>query len=176
MFTSWTGAVLCSFGFSIIFLGYIVYILLKWLLIFLKSWTSIGYFSNSTASSVTSGWLSLFIQRFQMQVDYMWVGSTEKCTYSIWCQCHVSTSYPGSSTFTREVTYVIGNCTEFNYLRSVHWPEVKHPASFYRIKLKLWRFSDKCDKYYTSGSGDDKKIGIILTLAVDCGKFKMYVY
>jgi hypothetical protein len=40
--------------FSFIKLGYIPYIPLKWLVIFLQSWISTGYFSNSTGSSVTN--------------------------------------------------------------------------------------------------------------------------
>ena len=39
--------------FSFIKLGYILYIPLKRSVIFLQSWTSTGYFSNSTSSSVT---------------------------------------------------------------------------------------------------------------------------
>ena len=41
-------------GFSIIELRYIPYIILKLLVIFLQSWTSTGYFSNSTGSFVTN--------------------------------------------------------------------------------------------------------------------------
>ena len=33
----------------------------KWLVIFLKSWTSTGFFSNSTGSSLSSDWVSPFI-------------------------------------------------------------------------------------------------------------------
>ena len=40
--------------FSFIKLRYILEIPLKWSVIFLQSWTSTGYFSNSTGSSVTS--------------------------------------------------------------------------------------------------------------------------
>ena len=40
--------------FSFIKLGYILYILLKWPIIFLQSWTSTGYSSNSTGSSITN--------------------------------------------------------------------------------------------------------------------------
>ena len=39
---------------SFIKLGYILQIPLKWLVIFLQSWTSTGYFSNSTGSFVTN--------------------------------------------------------------------------------------------------------------------------
>ena len=40
--------------FSYTILGYILWIPLKWSVIFLQSWTSTGYFSNSTGSSVTN--------------------------------------------------------------------------------------------------------------------------
>ena len=43
---------ICQFSF--IKLGYISHIPLKWSVNFLQSWTSTGYFSNSTGSSVTS--------------------------------------------------------------------------------------------------------------------------
>ena len=39
---------------SFLKLGYILYIPLKWPIIFLQSWTSTAYFSNSTGSSVTN--------------------------------------------------------------------------------------------------------------------------
>ena len=41
---------------------YIPYIHLKWLVFFLKSWTLIGYFSNSIGSSVISSWFFPFIE------------------------------------------------------------------------------------------------------------------
>ena len=40
--------------FSFIKLEYILYFPLKWSVIFLQSWTSTGYFSNSTSSFVTN--------------------------------------------------------------------------------------------------------------------------
>ena len=40
--------------FSFVELGYILYIPLNWLVIFLQSSTSTGYFSNSTGASVTN--------------------------------------------------------------------------------------------------------------------------
>jgi hypothetical protein len=40
--------------FAFIRLGYIISILLKWSEIFMQSWTSIGYFSNLTSSSITN--------------------------------------------------------------------------------------------------------------------------
>ena len=43
-----------SFWLSFIKLGWILQIPLKWWVIFLQSWTSTGYFSNSTSSSVTN--------------------------------------------------------------------------------------------------------------------------
>ena len=52
--------------FSIIKLGYILYIPLKWLVIFLKPRTSTGYFSNSTGLSVTNCWFSPIIGRVQI--------------------------------------------------------------------------------------------------------------
>ena len=42
------------FRFFLINLMYIPYILLKWWVVFLKSWTWTGYFSPSTSSSVTT--------------------------------------------------------------------------------------------------------------------------
>ena len=43
------------YRFFFIDLMYILSILLKWLVIFLQSWTPTGYYSNSTGASVTSG-------------------------------------------------------------------------------------------------------------------------
>ena len=47
--------------FSFIELGYILRIPLKCSVIFLQSWTSTGYFSNSIGSYVTNWWFSLMI-------------------------------------------------------------------------------------------------------------------
>ena len=49
-----TSYMLTSSGLSFIELGYILYISLKWLVIFLQPWTGTGYFSNSTGSCVTN--------------------------------------------------------------------------------------------------------------------------
>ena len=62
-FTSSTGNMLQSFGFSFIKLRYILEVPLKWWVIFLKSRASTGCSSNSTSSSVTSGRFALFIAR-----------------------------------------------------------------------------------------------------------------
>ena len=48
--------------FSFIKLGYILWIPLKWSVSFLQSWTSTGYFSNSTGSSVTNCRFSLIVE------------------------------------------------------------------------------------------------------------------
>ena len=53
MFASLTGYMLTSSGYPVK-LGYILQILLKWSVIFLQSWTSTGYSSNSTDSFVTN--------------------------------------------------------------------------------------------------------------------------
>ena len=47
-------------------LGCILSILLKWLVVFLESWTSPSYFSHSTGSSVTSSWFSPFIAQWHI--------------------------------------------------------------------------------------------------------------
>ena len=47
--------------FSFIKLGYILQIPLKWSVIFLQSWTSTGYFSDSTGSSGTNCRFSLIV-------------------------------------------------------------------------------------------------------------------
>ena len=64
VFLSPSGYMLTSFGFFITF-KYSLQIPLRWSVIFWKSWTSTGYFSNSTSSSINSGPLSLFIDVWQ---------------------------------------------------------------------------------------------------------------
>ena len=49
-----TGYMLTSSGFPFSYFRYILYIPLRWPVSFLKSWTSTGYFSNSTGSSATN--------------------------------------------------------------------------------------------------------------------------
>ena len=49
------------FRFSVIYSKYIPQTPLKWSVIFLKSWTSTNYFSNSTGSSITSKPVSLVL-------------------------------------------------------------------------------------------------------------------
>jgi hypothetical protein len=55
--------------FFITYSRYIPSIHLKWLAIFLKSWTSTSYSSNSISSSVTSGQSSLFIAHTKKMVS-----------------------------------------------------------------------------------------------------------
>ena len=66
------------FRFFFINLRYILWIPLKWWVIFLKSWTSTDYFSNSTGSSVTSGRFSPFIGLFTCGRRLLW-----RITYGI---------------------------------------------------------------------------------------------
>ena len=63
-------------------LKYILYIPLKRSLISLKSWTSTGYLCNSTSSSVTSSWITPFIDLFS-QKRWFCLSITKKATYSI---------------------------------------------------------------------------------------------
>ena len=62
--------------FSFINLGYILWIPLKWSIIFLHSWTSTGYFSNSTDSFETncrfSPIIDLTIIRFRNGTSPLW--------------------------------------------------------------------------------------------------------
>ena len=52
---------------------------LKWSIIFLQSWTSTGYFSNSTGSSVTSGWFSSVVA---LVILLTWMWAYETLSYS----------------------------------------------------------------------------------------------
>ena len=57
--------------FSFINLGYILFFPLHWSAIFLQSWTSTGYFSNSTGSSVTNCRFSPIIAVQCVVADFM---------------------------------------------------------------------------------------------------------
>ena len=74
--------------FSFIKLGYILYTPLKWWVIFLQSWTSTGYFSNSTGSSVTSCRLSPIIAHISyfslLLLYFLSSACTESCFVHKW--------------------------------------------------------------------------------------------
>ena len=83
--------------FFFINLKYNLYIFLKWSVIFLKSWTSTGYFSNSTGSSVTSGWFSPFIpgiagcwQNNLVFTINAYIQDQHCTTFATWCKLKVN--------------------------------------------------------------------------------------
>jgi hypothetical protein len=79
VFPSPTGCMLWSFGFfSFCNLRYILQIPLKWSVVFLKSWTLTGCFSNSIGSSVTSGRFSE--KQGEPTACYRWTGWARETT------------------------------------------------------------------------------------------------
>ena len=97
--------------FSFIKLGYILQIPLKWLVIFLQSWTSTGYISNSTGSSVTNCRFSPIIGAAGFNIEQIKVLPAGICGKTIITCCSFYSSAGSSHILWRLCLW--GRCRHF---------------------------------------------------------------
>ena len=124
--------VMWSFSFTLLIWDILLKVPLKWLIIVPKSWTSIGYFSNSTRSSASRGRVFPFIGDYASQISE---------------ELYSSSSGSNSRTISCELSWYM--CTSFNHT-SHKWKGTVgsgllsttkgHDATLYYAHPRWWEF------------------------------------